>query len=100
MIDLYQLRAFLAAAREQNFARAARILHVSPPAVSQSMALLERSAGRKLFRREGRRVALTAEGTALKIRAERIFDEVSAAERDLAGAAPEPETLRVAVREM
>jgi len=100
MIDLYQLRTFLAAAREQNFARAARALHVSPPAVSQSVALLERSAGRKLFRREGRRVTLTAEGVALKLHAERIFDEVSAAERDLAGAAPEAATLRLVVREM
>lgn len=100
MLDLYQLRTFLAAAREQNFARAARGLHVSPPAVSQSVALLERSIGRKLFRREGRRVALTAEGAALKARAERIFDEVESAERDLAGAAPEPAELRLVVREM
>ena len=100
MIDLYQLRTFLAAAREQNFARAARDLHVSPPAVSQSIALLERSTGRKLFRREGRRVLLTAEGAALKLRAEKIFDEVEAAERDLAGALPEPGELRLVVREM
>lgn len=100
MIDLYQLRTFLAAAREQNFTRAARFLHVSPPAVSQSVALLERSTGRKLFRRDGRRVALTAEGEALKLRAERIFDEVAAAEGDLAGTAPAPAVLRVVVREM
>jgi DNA-binding transcriptional LysR family regulator len=100
MIDLYQLRTFLAAAREQSFARAARDLHVSPPAVSQSIALLERSTGRKLFRREGRRVTLSAEGAALKLRAERIFDEVSAAERDLAGEAPEAAALRLVVREM
>ncbi|MFI5348872.1 MAG: LysR family transcriptional regulator [Elusimicrobiota bacterium] len=100
MIDLYQLRTFLAAAREQNFARAARDLHVSPPAVSQSIALLERSTGRKLFLREGRRVLLTAEGAALKLRAEKIFDEVAAAERDLAGALPEPGELRLVVREM
>jgi DNA-binding transcriptional LysR family regulator len=100
MIDLYQLRTFLAAAREQSFARAARDLHVSPPAVSQSIALLERSAGRRLFRREGRRVTLTAEGAALRLRAERIFDEVAAAERDLDGAAPEPAALRLVVREM
>ena len=100
MLDLYQLRTFLAAAREQNFARAARALGVSPPAVSQSVALLERSAGRKLFRREGRRVALTAEGAALKARAERVFDEVELAERELAGAAPRPVELRIVAREM
>jgi len=99
-LDLYQLRTFLAAAREQNFARAARVLHVSPPAVSQSVALLERSAGKRLFRREGRRVFLTAEGEALKARAERVFDEVEIAERELAGAAAPPAELRVVAREM
>jgi DNA-binding transcriptional LysR family regulator len=100
MIDLYQLRTFLAAAREQNFARAAEALHVSPPAVSQSIALLERSLGRRLFRREGRRVRLTAEGSALLARAEKIFDEVEAAEREARGDAAPPGELRLAVREM
>lgn len=99
-IDLYQLRTFRAAARELNFTRAAEALHVSPPAVSQSVALLERSAGRKLFHREGRRVSLTAEGTALLARAERVFDEVEAAARELEGAEAGPLDLRLAVREM
>lgn len=100
MLDLYQLRTFLEAARELNFTRAAAARHVSPPAVSQSIALLERSAGCKLFHRLGRRVTLTAEGAALKSRAERVFDEVEAAERELAGAAEGPVDLRLAVREM
>src|SRR5579859_66496 len=100
MIDLYQLRTFLAAAREQSFTRAARALHVSPPAVSQSVALLERSLSRRLFRREGRRVALTAEGAALMARAQRVFDEVDAAEREARGEAAAPSDLRLLVREM
>jgi DNA-binding transcriptional LysR family regulator len=97
-MDLYQLRYFLEAARELHFARAAEALHISPSALSQSVAQLERSVGRKLFTRSGRRVSLTAEGTALKGRAERIFDEVEAASRELSiGAAEE---LRIASREM
>ena len=100
MIDLYQLRTFLEAAREESFAKAARATHVSAPAVSQSMALLERSVGRKLFRREGRRVFLTAEGAALKARAQRVFDELSLAERELHAGGGEPRELRLAVREM
>ena len=100
MLDLYQLRYFLEAAREQNFAKAARALRVSPPAISQSIALLERSAGRKLFHRRGRRVSLTAEGQALRARAERIFDEVEAAEGELSGGARAPGRLRLASREL
>lgn len=100
MIDLYQLRTFLAAARALSFTRAAQSLFVSPPAVSQSIAILERSVGRRLFHRLGRRVTLTAEGTALKARAERIFDEVEGAARELAGKEGGPADLRVAIREM
>lgn len=100
MIDLYQLRTFLQAAREESFSRAAEILHVSPPAVSQSIALLERSVGKALFRREGRRVWLTAEGAALKAHAQRVFDEVAAAEVSLATGSARPLEVRLAVREM
>jgi DNA-binding transcriptional LysR family regulator len=100
MIDLYQLRTFLEAARELNFTRAASVLHVSPPAVSQSVSLLERSIGRALFVRSGRRVTLTAEGEALKAHAQRIFDEVETAERALRGSHAGPAELRLSVREM
>lgn len=97
-MDLYQLRYFLEAARELHFARAAEALHISPSALSQSVAQLERSVGRKLFTRAGRRVSLTAEGTALKARAEKIFDEVEAAGRELSVGGTEE--LRIASREM
>lgn len=100
MIDLYQLRTFLAAAREESFSRAASVLYVSPPAVSQSIALLERSVGKPLFRREGRRVWLNAEGAALKAHAQRVFDEVAAAEAALGAGPVRPPELRLAVREM
>src|SRR5437764_412763 len=99
-MDLYQLRTFLEAAREQNFTRAAEALHVSPPAVSQSVSLLERSIGRALFVRSGRRVTLTADGEALKAHAQRVFDEVETAERAMSGGRAGPAELRLAVREM
>ncbi len=100
-MDLYQLRYFLEVARELSFTRAASNLHVSPPAVSRSVALLERSVGRRLLARTRRRVALTADGEVLKGRAQRVFDEIERAKLDLAGAGPEgPAMLRVASREM
>jgi DNA-binding transcriptional LysR family regulator len=99
-MDLYQLRAFLEAARSLNFTRAAEALHVSPSAVSRSVSLLERSVKTKLFARTRRRVVLTAAGGALKARAERVFDELEKARAELAGESAAPTELRLASREM
>lgn len=99
-MDLYQLKYFLAVARELNFTRAAGSLGVSPSAVSRSIALLERSVRKKLFARTKRHVALTVFGDSLKARAERIFDEVDRARLELDGEAQAPALLRLASREM
>ncbi|MDE2314161.1 MAG: LysR family transcriptional regulator, partial [Elusimicrobia bacterium] len=100
-MDLYQLRYFLEVARVLNFTRAAENLRLSPPAVSRSVALLERSLGKKLFVRTNRSVALTAEGALLKTRVEKIYDAVEEARRAVSGEPDEsPALLRVGSREM
>ncbi len=99
-MDLYQLRYFLEVARELSFTRAAANLHLSPPAVSRSVALLEKSLKRRLFARSKRRVSLTPEGLILKERAERIYDQIEKARGDLAGEAGSVPLLRVGSREM
>lgn len=100
-MDLYQLRYFLEAARERHVTRAAGNLRLSPPAVSRAIALLERSVGKPLFHRAGRRLSLTRHGEALKARAERIFDLVEEARQELSGGgAADPAMLKVASREM
>ena len=48
---LNALRAFEAAARHQNFARAADELNVTPGAVSRQIKVLEEYLGRELFQR-------------------------------------------------
>src|SRR5581483_358047 len=98
-MDLYQLRYFLEVARRLSFTRAAESLHVSPAAVSRSVGLLERSLGKRLFVRDRRHVALTADGETLKRAAERVFDEVEAARLELQ-AEKVPSMLRLASREM
>lgn len=65
---LHSLMVFEAAAREQNFSRAARELHVSQAAVSQQVRALEDYLGTALFRRAGRGVELTRQGAALQQR--------------------------------
>lgn len=59
---LNALRAFEAAARTGSFSAAARELGVSPAAVSQQVKLLEDYWSKKLFVRQGNRIALTEAG--------------------------------------
>ena len=62
---LNALRAFEAAARHSNFARAALELHVTPGALSHQIRGLEGALAVALFERQARGVALTAQGRML-----------------------------------
>ncbi|MEM6932571.1 MAG: LysR family transcriptional regulator [Pseudomonadota bacterium] len=62
--SLNWLRVFEAAARTGSFARAAELLHMSPPAVSQQVRALEGHLGQPLFERGPRSVSLTEAGHA------------------------------------
>jgi LysR family glycine cleavage system transcriptional activator len=62
--SLNWLRVFEAAARTQSFVRAAEVLHMSPPAVSQQIKSLETYLGRELFERGPHSVRLTPAGDA------------------------------------
>lgn len=99
-MDLYQLRYFLEVSRTLNFTRAAENLGISTPAVSKSVALLERSVGQPLLTRSRRLVQLTQAGERLKGHAELVFDELEAARLDLRGEAGSPAMLKIGSREM
>jgi DNA-binding transcriptional LysR family regulator len=62
MLDLGQVRCFVAAATELNFRRAAALLNMTQPPLSRQIQLLEHSLGVDLFERVGRTVKLTTEG--------------------------------------
>ncbi len=64
-VDLRQLRIFLAAAELKTFARAAKMIGVTPSAVSQTVATLEKDLGTALFERDARPLRLTAAGRRL-----------------------------------
>jgi DNA-binding transcriptional LysR family regulator len=81
MIDAQRLATFRAVARAGSLARAARALHLTPSAVSQQMAALERQTRSTLLERSTRGIALTAAGQALLETAESIHAELSRAER-------------------
>lgn len=60
--SLNWLRVFEAAARSESFSDAARILNMSPPAVSQQIKALEQHLKTSLFERGPRNVSLTDAG--------------------------------------
>ena len=64
-LTLRQMRVFAAVARNLSFTRAARELHLTQPAVSQQVKLLEDEVGMPLFEQIGRKVHLAPAGEEL-----------------------------------
>ena len=65
MLDVHELKIFLAAAETENFSEAARHLNLTQPAVSMHIRALEKKLDVPLFHRTGRTLALTERGKAL-----------------------------------
>ena len=83
-MDLRQIRAFVAVARERSFTRAAETLHIAQPAVSMAIARLEDELELTLFNRQKKQVGLTAEGEVFARHAERILGDCLAADAEMA----------------
>ena len=85
MISSRQLEYFPVVARELHFTRAAEVLRVAQPALSQQIRKLERQLGLELFERDNHRVALTPAGAALLEHAERVLADLAAVEEEMLG---------------
>ena len=62
LLDIDQLRTFVAIADTGSFTRAAEIVHKTQSAVSMQMKRLEDRVGKAIFERDGRLSKLTDEG--------------------------------------
>lgn len=80
MLDLGQVRCFVAAATELNFRRAAALLNMTQPPLSRQIQLLEHNLGVDLFDRIGRTVRLTTEGRIFLADAIRLLNLAEQAE--------------------
>ncbi len=83
-MELYQLRSFVAVARENHLTRAAEKLNISQPAVSAHVKALEEEFGLVLFTRTPAGMRVTDDGRLLQAEAEKVLDRVAALSR-LAG---------------
>lgn len=74
-LPLHSLRYFCEVADQLHFSKAAAILNISAPSLSQQISKLERTLGVKLFDRSPRHVVLTAAGRQLVPLARRVRDD-------------------------
>src|ERR1700691_705875 len=80
LMEMHQVRYFLAAAKALSFTRAAEICHVSQPALTTAIKKLEAQLGSPLFHREGRHIALTGFGRRIAPDRRQIVEQAQAAE--------------------
>jgi DNA-binding transcriptional LysR family regulator len=83
-VTLRQMRVFAAVARYRSFTRAARELHLTQPAISQQIKLLETEIGLPLLEHIGRQIHLTAAGDELLRYASQVTELLREAGESLA----------------
>lgn len=76
MINMNHLRSFYICALQKNVTKAAEILNVSQPSVSQQLKLFEEELGFPLFFRNGRTLDLTSEGKLLFQKSKNVFESI------------------------
>lgn len=75
-MELNQIEAFATIAQEEGFSRAATVLHLSQPAISRRISLLERELGATLFERVHGGAILTEAGETFLPYARRVLATV------------------------
>jgi DNA-binding transcriptional LysR family regulator len=85
MDRFHELRVFVAVADGGGFAKAAKAIHSSPPAVTRAIAALEERLGARLFDRTTRSLRLTEPGMKFLDDARRLLGDLEAAEQNVAG---------------
>ena len=74
MLEDFKLKVFMAVVQERSFTKAASVLGITQPAVSQNVADLEKMLGRKIFDRQKGSVVLTPEGEVFLTYVEKLLD--------------------------
>ena len=72
-INFNHLFYFLTISKEGTIVKASKKLHITQPALSNQLRLLEEDLGKKLFDRVGKRLVINSDGEAVKEYASKIF---------------------------
>lgn len=91
MDRLDTMRVFVAVAEARGFAAAARLLRLSPPAVTRAVVALEQRIGARLLHRTTRTVRLTEAGERFFADCRRLLAEIDEAEASAGGAYAQPQ---------
>ncbi|KTD64046.1 LysR family transcriptional regulator [Legionella spiritensis] len=92
------LQCFMKAAETLHFATAARMLHITPTALSKQIKKLEQQIGMQLFQRTTRKIILTEMGQRLYQRCRKLDEEITGLNQFIENKKNEPQgTLRVLV---
>nr|WP_269328994.1 LysR family transcriptional regulator [Kineosporia babensis] len=83
LVQLQQLVYFLTVAETKHFTRAAQLLEIAQPSLSQQIRALEASLGTELFDRVRGNITLTPAGEALLPIAQRITADVETAQQEV-----------------
>jgi DNA-binding transcriptional LysR family regulator len=93
VLENFRLRVFREVANQASFRRAAEVLYITQPAVTQQIKALEEELGSRLFDRSGGKVRLTAAGEVLLRHAgeaeatlNRAVEEIGSLEGEVRGA--------------
>lgn len=84
--NLAALRAFEAAARHENFSRAAQEIHLTHGAISHQVRALEQELGVALFVRHGKRLSITPSGARFAQTIRNALGDIAAAAQQLRSA--------------
>src|SRR5258705_6094668 len=82
-MEFHQLRYFVAAAEMASISQAARREHVTQPAMSRQIALLEARLGVALFARRKQRIHLTEAGRWFLPKARQLLCDAATSEQQL-----------------
>lgn len=82
-MTLTQMRYFYEVCKWSSITKAAASLHISQPTVSIAMADLEKESGLNLFRREGKKLSLTEDGSLLLSKITPILANLQQLDRDI-----------------
>lgn len=82
-MNLSTLQTFIAVAEKKNLSLAAQEVHITQPAISKQLSVLESHFGTALVERKGRGVSLTPAGEVFYRHAREMLEQMNRAEREI-----------------